>query len=606
MDKSPSSIENPEASGAPIVPPGGTGSAPERIQEWATRIGAVAAALAGLVIVVHLLGGVVMWLRFRKAGLPADQAVALMTREQMLAIGLRLIVLPVIIAGGVALTLVWAQAQRVRGGRWERALRPLQITAAVVTLALIAGLPGSWASFTWLALLLVILYWWRGFGVAPRAADPSSWRLAVVAVLAAALISLGRQVDEPVQLLSVTLAVDKQPQPVQGVFVSADSTAVYVGDTTTKALRAFRRDDVRSIELGPPIERAPNRSLLSWAFWSTRWAITPLRWWCNGQEYDWRHVGELCRTQPRVVADQRRALDIGWLPVRISCPASADDGCDGYMRLRTAATYGKALGPAALPQQVWFPRQSRPAIAIHLPSGRTREVCVPVDVQERALLRAAPEGRSAAERPVRLEAILSSDPEGKSEMARDPYALDVLPGGSDPSLIPRSGCSAQERKAAKPWKATKATADGVINGNTIYVRRNGRRAIVRLLGIEAPQAPAFGAFACGQRQGSDALLRLLFSAPGDGDGDGLMDTAGGAPANLLLASDPALADRDADSRLLRHVLIEGRPRTLSERIAEAGWARPDPANRRALAHVAGIEQAAEAARAAQRGLSVAC
>jgi hypothetical protein len=37
-------------------------------------------ALAGTVGLVYVIGGAVMWLRFRQAGLPADQAVALLPK----------------------------------------------------------------------------------------------------------------------------------------------------------------------------------------------------------------------------------------------------------------------------------------------------------------------------------------------------------------------------------------------------------------------------------------------------------------------------------------------------------------------------------------------
>src|SRR5829696_5754893 len=73
-----------------------------RIERLATQVGAVAATVGGLVIVVHLLGGTVMWLRFRTAGLPPDHAVALLSRQQMLIVGTRLIVLPMLATGLLA------------------------------------------------------------------------------------------------------------------------------------------------------------------------------------------------------------------------------------------------------------------------------------------------------------------------------------------------------------------------------------------------------------------------------------------------------------------------------------------------------------------------
>lgn len=39
-----------------------------------------ASAAAGTAAIIYVAGGMVMWLRFRKAGLPPDHAVALMVR----------------------------------------------------------------------------------------------------------------------------------------------------------------------------------------------------------------------------------------------------------------------------------------------------------------------------------------------------------------------------------------------------------------------------------------------------------------------------------------------------------------------------------------------
>ena len=590
-------------------PDGDRSDVPERIQEWATRIGTVAAAVAGLVIVVHVLGGTVMWLRFNKAGLPADQAVALMTREQMLTVGLRLMVLPALATGLLALGLVWARGRRpgelVRGGRI--ALRIGLVLVAILFLSL----PMSWASLTWLGLGLVILYWWRGFGIERRTPgrSPSPWRLAAVAVLAAAIISLGRQIDEPVQLLSVEVKLDRRPIPVKGTFVSVDANALYVGDTEENKIEGFRRADVRSVALGPPLERAPNRSILSALLSDDRWAITPLRWWCNGERYSWFELGRLCRTQPAPLA-QRRALDVRWIPVRIRCPREARERCEGHLRLSTVRTYSRALGPEAVPQHVSFPRRGSRPVAFTLPAGRTREFCVETKPDERALLRAVPDGLDEAEQPVRLQVVLSGDTRGDSVLTKDAtsYRLDIAPSGADPSLIPVSDCSRAHRAglAAGRGRAATATADGVEDGDTIIVRLQGARVRVQLLGLSAPASPSFGRFACGQREGIDFLLRRLFAEPVDSNGDDLADRPGGAARTLRLRPDPGRGDRDDRSRLLRHVTVAGADATLQEQLLRAGWARLDAGRGARLADLAAYERAARAGGATNLGLHAVC
>lgn len=340
----------------------------EGIWKWAQPVLTAVGSIAGLVIIVHLLGGIVMWLRFSKAGLPADQAIAVMTREQILAVGLRVMVLPALVSAGVAAALVWNDEQP------KTLVLVLRIVAVAVAAILFLTLPVSWASVTWLALLLVFVYWWRGFGATRRRGRPSPWRLAAIAVLAAAIISLGRQIDEPVQLLQadVMLRPGAAARQVHGVFISQDVTTVYLGDVASGQIEELPRDEVASLDLGPPLARAPNRSLLSMVL-GDHWSLTPLHWWCDGQSYTWFRLGRLCRTQPKARPD-RRELDIRWIPVRVTCPRAAGDGCHGYLRTRTRETYSTALGPFAMSRRVSFPRDGLDGVEFSMSAGRARDL----------------------------------------------------------------------------------------------------------------------------------------------------------------------------------------------------------------------------------------
>ena len=98
-----------------------------------------------------------MWLRFRKAGLPPDQAVALMERQQLLVIGLRLMVLPAALTGVLAwLVMRRAQQPLALPTRLRTAVKVMLVTLAA---AFALMLPLSFASATWvLAALLVVGY----------------------------------------------------------------------------------------------------------------------------------------------------------------------------------------------------------------------------------------------------------------------------------------------------------------------------------------------------------------------------------------------------------------------------------------------------------------
>ncbi|RKQ93032.1 hypothetical protein C8N24_2891 [Solirubrobacter pauli] len=586
-----------------------------------------AGALAGLVIFVHFLGGTVMWLRFRKADLPADQAVALMTREQMLTVGLRLMVLPMIVSGLLAITLVWmgkrhrtprrlaerraterraavpaagaphSPERRVRDRRTrarrsgderrsaERSSgttlnRVLLGISAVVVVVLVLTLPGSWASLTWLALLLVIVYWWRGFGARQRRAgeEPSPWRLAAVAVVAAAIVSLGRQIDQPVQLLQTTAMVGSgaHAKRMTGVFITASDSAVYLGDTTTHRISAIPRDTVSLITLGPPLERAPNRSVLSKLLFRDRWSLTPLRWWCNGKDYALHDFDLLCKDQPKPAPDQRHQLDVRWIPVRIECPKTAKDDCEGYVRLRTRDTYSKALGRYALPRPVVFPNEHVDGVHFTLRRGRTGEVCVPTNGNEQKLLRAKSDVKRAKGRPVPLDIVVTSDPAGASQMSTAPMELDVGPADADPSMIVASDCGKPLRTALakRPPRVTTVTAVRVPDAHQLVVDDHGTKKLVRLLGIESPSSLSWEPAACGEPQGTAALLRLVFTRARDTNGDGLVDTPGGRARTLRLEPDEHQLDRDPRrSYLLRYVRVAGEAHTLQEAALRSGWAR---------------------------------
>jgi hypothetical protein len=115
-------------------------------------------AAAGTAAIVYVVGGMVMWLRFRKAGLPPDHAVALMERQQLLVIGLRLMVLPAALMGALAWLVLYHR--RSRSAQLPRRMRRVLKTFAWVLVATFALLlPFSFASATWVvAATLVIGY----------------------------------------------------------------------------------------------------------------------------------------------------------------------------------------------------------------------------------------------------------------------------------------------------------------------------------------------------------------------------------------------------------------------------------------------------------------
>ena len=456
-------------------------------------------AAAGTATVVYVIGGIVMWLRFRKAGLPADQAVALMERQQLLVIGLRLMVLPAALTGALA-WLVMHRRSRRSVGLPKRARTTLKTALAILALAFALMLPFSFASATWVLAAVLVLgylrYERRPAGVEPtrersrpdehprraperdaaggriavaraRLAAASEWwreRLArlrpllplqrrelrvasplvatVLVVAVAAVVSLGRQFDQPVQLLDSTVRLQDRGQAINGVWISSDSDEVFVG--VGDEIKAIPRSTVRDVTLGPPRERAPSPSILSRALGGNRYAITPFDWWCNGERYSWGEVGDLCRTQIEVVHApgqpvQRPDLAGDAVPVKLHCPEIAKRPCRGFLRLSSRNRY--RLGPAALPKPVTFRSRVRPVGAADtneagIAPGQSKVVCVPVDQGQRGLLRNTPpiEDPMAlavgfGKRPLPFDLTVSADEQGRNVVRSERYFINVTRPG---------------------------------------------------------------------------------------------------------------------------------------------------------------------------------
>ena len=459
---------------------------------WETAT-TIVAFVGGVAAFVYLVGGIVMWLRFRTAGLPRDQAVALMRREELFVVGFRLMVVPALAAGTLAWLLMrrgrqaggatgarsaereqrrrrprWsdvgalarAVAQRVKRPRtlgselWSGLRSPWAAVVAVIVLVLVL-VPFTFASAMWAVGAALVLGAW----VLLRDRHGAAVAMALVAVAAAGVVSLGRQLDQPVQLLQATARMADGSQ-VRGVYVASDGSVVYIGDTEAHAIDAISRDHIAKLSLGPPVERAPGASLLSRFLGGDRFAVTPLEWWCNGERYALFEVGDLCQTQPSLAGPQQRPLDTtqtrvrgrsqSFAPVRVSCPAEADEGCRGWLRLETVDRYDP--GPYGTP----VPKRFGPVALSHRDSpgviapGRAEEHCVPIDSGARGTLRSiAPEGRGAPPQPVPFRAVISKDEAGRSVLTSSTYTLWIDKAGL-PLPTHVTACSRQtdERRAA--------------------------------------------------------------------------------------------------------------------------------------------------------------
>jgi hypothetical protein len=450
-DADPSQAEAP----APEVQPASAADAPVAARViplapaavWAT-VGQIFGGVAASAGFVYLIGGMVMWLRFRHADLPADQAVSLMSREHLLVVGLRLMILPALATGALAWlatsrtsrTSVLHEPGTSRLARWRARVSGIakwrlgaMIAGAVLLVALALMLPATWASLGWAAAAaMIISFRVRQLRRPPGRLDPRL-AMALVAVAAAGLVSLARQLDQPVQLLSAHVQLDNGSVR-SGVYVSTTGDDVLIGDTVAHTIVALPRSHVATVTTGPPEERAPRRSLLSSILGGNDFAITPFRWWCNGESYSWGELGDLCRTQLQLL-DPSRVLDgsrPSYAPVKVRCPERATEGCRGSLRLISRKRYRG--GPASVPKHVTIgpvPLHTADAKAGDtIPPGKTGYVCPKVPASTRGLLRnTAAVGDAKATPTVEFQLVVTSDLAGKDVVRRTNYALTIPPPG---------------------------------------------------------------------------------------------------------------------------------------------------------------------------------
>lgn len=419
--------------------------------EWfttvASRIGTIAGALAGTVAFVYIVGGAIMWIRFKSADLPADQAVGLVSRNDLMVIGLRVMVLPALLAGVVFFFL----ARRERRRAAARSRIPLRQTLAwIVAIAVFALLvPFTPGALAWpLAAFALWLVWHRSLASECHAHSNTGfplWRAAIVAALLAAVVSLARQFDHPTQLATATVQVGDEPKRI-GVLVSESGDRVAVGFSKARSIQVFSRSQLTSLVVGPALdERAPARSLLSRVLpGQPPWAATPLEIWCGGERYQLYEIGKLCKTQPEIagIGD----ADRGAVTVLVRCPAEASSGCSGWLSVTTA-------DPVAVRT---LDRRARVVVgksAFQIPAGSE------LDVRVRMLPRVARVLAGLARGSVPLDAVVSLDLAGDAVIVRRELATRFTKRS-----VPESNAGGARERDPVPLSAPAGESPGAAAG----------------------------------------------------------------------------------------------------------------------------------------------
>jgi hypothetical protein len=456
-------------------------------------------ALAGTVGLVYVIGGAVMWLRFRQAGLPADQAVALLPKTDLLVAGLRVMILPAVAAAAFLVVLAcWQNArfdrlERQRGSmrdaldslppdaaerpKLERRLARLAErehrllpqpesrrrrvaigVSAAVALVFALILPFSPGAFVWPIVLLAIVVYWQRLWTSSREGGetrpkPSLLRIAAVAVIASVLVSIARQVDPMTQLPSVAvyLSADEKSAErdgvVRGVLVTATNEIVAVGDPRTHSISTYPRAHVTALSVLPPlVPHTPPSSLISKLMFHDAWAWTPLRVWCEGDGYGWRRLGSVCKARPSVEPGSLRVVDGSVHGLRLRCPEEAVTACRGFVILRTAEPQYDPQTGARLPAQL-----SRKDFNVQ--AGESAELQLPFDKTWKATL---PDANPS------VRVMLARDTLGEQVMFDD--EAEGLQRTLSITRAPKHETKPQQHKKKKTTKKTDNSAPG--NGST--------------------------------------------------------------------------------------------------------------------------------------------
>ena len=218
---------------------------------------------------------------------------------------------------------------------------------------------------------------------------------------------------------------------------------ISIGDPTNRVIAALPRSGVTSMTIGPPLDqRAPPESLLSRLVGGSGWAVTPLELWCTNLRYGWNRIHEACRGEPALQVDDRLSITRNRIRgIRVVCPEASDNGCRGFITVRTMRAGSTADGVArALPVRI-------PPADFAFAPDRTDGVTVPVD-EDKLYELLTEDRRGSRRRPLTRDVriVLSLEAAGEAVVDRAEVKLVVDPpkrsssgGGTNPPGPPSGG-----------------------------------------------------------------------------------------------------------------------------------------------------------------------
>lgn len=289
-------------------------------------------------------------------------------------------------------------------------------------------------------------------------------------MIGAATISIARQTDRPVELLSVradvrnpsalvahTFELPDRPRPrvagpeeISGILVAVRAKELVIGDQIDGVIVTLPRSSVTSMAIGPRLDqRGPPVSLLSRLVDDPRWSLTPLEMWCANLRYGWNRIFRACQLAPTIETDDPLAIRKDRIRgIKVSCPKSAEEGCRGFILVVTR----KPVATRATVLPLEFPAQS-----FAIDAGRSRSVLVPVK-EDGLFKQLADDASDHGDLEVGVRIRLAMEAAGEAVVERTTAVLLVS--------APTTGKKPAGKKKSKKKKAKKKKAKAQGEGST--------------------------------------------------------------------------------------------------------------------------------------------
>ena len=254
----------------------------KRFSETINDTGRILATIAGLGIFFFATGYFVEWQRMMRGGLPPEQVLPLIPREQIAAAGVRELAISILLGGAILALLVFGlarleKATKRREGRTAQRLHHLLLEREVGVLSGLVGLlvlltvPFDPVGLLVAVTVTGLLYY--GLTLVHRfLADEANevlpiWRLIVAIGIAAAILSGVRQHEFP-EPRPMAIAVLKSGKEFEATYVASTSDEVLFrlrrGGKPTELI-VLHSDDLASVRLIKSTYVFPYEpSLLDW------------------------------------------------------------------------------------------------------------------------------------------------------------------------------------------------------------------------------------------------------------------------------------------------------------------------------------------------------